>query len=49
MAKTSGLNVRIYAEGYDLNTDVNSLSGVGYTQELLDTTALATTARTRII
>mgnify|MGYP001160947558 CR=1 FL=1 len=49
MAKTSGLNVRLYAEGYDLNTDVNSLSGVGYTQELLDTTALATTARTRII
>lgn len=49
MAKTSGLNVRIYAEGYDLNTDVNSLSGIGYTQELLDTTALATTARSRII
>jgi hypothetical protein len=49
MAKTSGLNVRIYAEGYDLNTDVNSLSGVGYSQELLDTTALATTARSRII
>ena len=49
MAKTSGLNVRLYAEGYDLNTDVNSLSGVGYTKELLDTTALATTARTRII
>lgn len=49
MAKTNGLGVRIYANGYDLNTDVNALSGVGTNQALLDTTALANAATARTI
>jgi len=49
MAKTSGLGVRIYANGYDLNTDVNALSGIGSTQTLLDVTPLSKSATERII
>ena len=49
MAKTSGLGVRIYANGYDLNTDVNALSGIGSTQTLLDVTPLSKSAAERII
>ena len=40
MAKTNGLNVRLYVEGYDLSGDANALSGLGYTSELLDVTTL---------
>ena len=49
MAKTNGLGVRIYANGYDLNADVNALSGIGQTQTLLDVTPLAKSAMERII
>lgn len=49
MAKTSGLGVRIYANGHDLNTDVNALSGIGQTQTLLDVTPLAKSAMERIV
>ena len=49
MAKTNGLNVRLYVEGYDLSGDANALSGLGYTNELLDVTTLDVSARKRII
>ena len=49
MAKTSGLGVRLYAAGYDLNTDVNAISGIGSSQELLDVTSLSKSAMERII
>ena len=49
MAKVSGLNVRLYVEGYDLSGDANALSGLGYTNELLDVTTLDVSARKRII
>ena len=48
MAKTNGLGVRIYANGYDLNTDVNALSGIGQTQTLLECTGLAKSAMQRL-
>ena len=34
MAKISGLDVRLYTEGYDLSGDANALDGLGYTEEL---------------
>ena len=49
MAKVNGLNVRLYDSGYDLSGDANSLSGQGYTNELLDVTTLDVSARKRII
>ena len=49
MAKTNGLNVRLYVQGYDLSGDANALSGLGYTSELLDVTTLDVSARKRII
>ena len=49
MAKTNGLNCRLYVEGYDLSGDANALSGLGYTNELLDITALDVSARKRIV
>ena len=49
MAKTNGLNCRLYVEGYDLSGDANSFSGGGYTNELLDVTTLDVSARKRII
>jgi len=49
MAKTNGLGVRIYANGHDLNTDVNAISGIGQTQTLLDVTPLAKSAMERIV
>ena len=49
MAKVNGLNVRLYVEGYDLSGDANALSGLGYTNELLDVTTLDVSARKRII
>ena len=47
MAIQTGLNTRLYVEGYDLSGDANSLDGAGYSQSLLDTTALNTEAITR--
>jgi len=49
MAKTNGLNVRLYTAGYDLSGDANALSGLGYTNELLDVTTLDVSARKRIV
>jgi len=49
MAKINGLGFRIYANGYDLNTDVNALSGIGSTQALLDVTPLSKSATARLI
>ena len=49
MAKANGLNVRLYVEGYDLSGDANSLSSVGYTNELLDVTTLDVSAYKRIV
>ena len=49
MAKTNGLNVRLYVEGYDLSGDANALSGLGYTSELLDVTTLDVSAKKRIV
>ncbi len=49
MAKINGLGVRIYANGYDLNTDVNALSGIGTNQALLDVTNLSVSATERMI
>jgi hypothetical protein len=49
MAKTSGLNTRLYVEGYDLSGDANALSGMGYSNSLYDTTTLDVSAAKRII
>ena len=49
MAKTTGLNVRLYVEGYDLSGDANAVSGIGYTNELLDVTTLDVSAHKRIV
>jgi hypothetical protein len=49
VAKQSGLGVRLYAAGYDLSTDISAISSVSSQQDLLDTTALDTSARKRII
>jgi len=49
MAKVNGLNVRLYVEGYDLSGDANALSGMGYTNELLDVTTLDVEAKKRIV
>ena len=48
MAKTSGLNTRIYVAGYDISGDASSLDGVGYTQGLMETTSLTVEATSRI-
>tara|TARA_R110002020_G_scaffold463716_1_gene683930 strand:- start:1852 stop:2562 length:711 start_codon:yes stop_codon:yes gene_type:complete len=49
MAKTSGLNTRIYVAGYDISGDANSLDGVGYTQNNMITTPINKDANTRIV
>ena len=49
MAKVTGLNVRLYVEGYDLSGDANALSNLGYSNELLDVTTLDVSARKRIV
>jgi len=49
MAKVNGLNVRLYVEGYDLSGDANSLSSLGYSNELLDVTTLDVSAHKRIV
>ena len=48
MAKESGLNVRLYVEGKDMSGSANALSGAGYSQAMLETTPLNTSAATRI-
>lgn len=48
MAKTSGLDTRIYANGTDLSGDVSALSGVGMSQNLLDVTTLDLSATARL-
>jgi len=49
MAKSSGLNVRLYVEGNDLSGDANSLSTVGYTNSLYDIATLDSTAQKRLM
>ncbi|ANS02856.1 hypothetical protein [uncultured Mediterranean phage uvDeep-CGR0-AD1-C239] len=48
MAIESGLNVRLYVMGKDLSGDANALDGAGYSQETMETTALASAAASRI-
>ena len=48
MAKTTGLDTRIYAQGTDLSGDVSALSGVGSSQALLDVTTLDKGAMARM-
>ena len=49
MAKSSGLNVRLYVQGYDLSGDANSLSTIGYTNSLYDIATLDSTAQKRLM
>jgi hypothetical protein len=49
MAKTSGLNVRLYVDGNDLSADANSLGAVGYTNTLYDIPTLDSAAMKRLI
>ena len=49
MAKSSGLNVRLYIQGYDVSGDANSLSTVGYTNTLYDIATLDSTAQKRLM
>jgi hypothetical protein len=44
MAKSSGLGQALFVQGYDLSTDASTLSGAGYTQEVLDTTGIDVSA-----
>jgi len=48
MAKTNGLGVRLYAAGYDLSTDVSAISNMTMSQNLIDTTTLDKSAKSRI-
>jgi len=49
MAKTTGLDTRLYVEGYDLSGDANSLGSAGWSQNLLDVTTLDSSAIKRIV
>ena len=49
MAKVSGLGQALFVQGFDLSTDTSSVDNLGYTQELLDTTAIDQTCYSRII
>jgi len=49
MAKESGLNVRLYVEGYDLSGDANSLGSLGYTNSLYDITTLDVSGTKRLL
>jgi hypothetical protein len=49
MAKTSGLNVRLYVQGRDLSGDANALSSVGYSNNLYDITTLDSAASKRLM
>ena len=48
MAKSSGLGQALFVQGYDLSTDASTLSGAGYTQEVLDTTGIDVSATERV-
>jgi hypothetical protein len=48
MAKSTGLDTRIHANGYDLSGDVSSLTGIGSNQALLDVTTLDLAATARV-
>ena len=48
MAKTTGLDTRIYVEGTDLRGDVSGLTGVGMSQNLYDVTTLDLSAVARL-
>ena len=48
MAKISGLGVRLYAAGFDLSADINTVSSMSMSSDLLDITALDTSARKRL-
>ena len=49
MAKVSGLDTRLYVEGYDLSGDANSLGSAGWSQNLLDVTTLDSSAVKRLV
>jgi hypothetical protein len=49
MAKSTGLDTRLYVEGYDLSGDANSLGSAGWSQNLLDVTTLDSSAIKRIV
>ena len=49
MAKVSGLDTRLYVEGYDLSGDASSLGSAGYSQNLLDVTTLDSSAVKRLV
>ena len=49
MAKTTGLDTRLYVEGYDLSGDANSLGSAGWSQNLLDVTTLDSSGVKRIV
>jgi hypothetical protein len=48
MAKTTGLQTKFYLAGVDMSADVASLTNVGYSQTLADTTNLSVSAMERI-
>ena len=48
MSKVAGLNVRLYVMGYDLSGDANAVDSMGYTQTLMETTPLNSSAATRL-
>ena len=49
MAKVSGLNTRLYVQGYDLSGDANAIGSMGWSQSLYDVTTLDSSAVKRIV
>ena len=49
MAKVSGLNTRLYVQGYDLSGDANAIGSMGWSQNLYDVTTLDSSAVKRIV
>jgi hypothetical protein len=49
MAKSSGLNVRLYVQGRDLSGDANALSSMGYENNLYEITTLDSAATKRLM
>tara|TARA_R110002020_G_scaffold11164_3_gene42327 strand:- start:296 stop:1030 length:735 start_codon:yes stop_codon:yes gene_type:complete len=48
MAKSSGLGQALFVQGYDISTDVSTLDGAGYNQEMLDITGIDKSAAERV-